>query len=106
MEPRIGAAILVIEDIPEAQSEDSGGRSPVLVGYADLECFTQALHQILKPGIRSGRQPMPAARNHKQMVELPQQVLRSSASLNQAGSFGMMNAALDGIFIEAREHLV
>jgi hypothetical protein len=49
---------------------------------------------------------MAAARDHKQMVELVQQILRPSAFLNQAGSFGVLDPALNGIFIEAREHLL
>jgi hypothetical protein len=49
---------------------------------------------------------MPAACDRKHIVELLQQLLRPSAFFNQAGSFGMLNSALNGIFIEAREHLL
>ena len=49
---------------------------------------------------------VPAPRSYEQSIEVFEQILGSSAFLNQTGPLGPLNSTLNRILVEAPEHIV
>jgi hypothetical protein len=69
IEAGIRATVLVNKGILVAESQNGGHGPLILVCDADLEIVPEAINQIAKPSLGLWRNPVPAARDEKQMPE-------------------------------------
>jgi hypothetical protein len=106
IESVIRTAILVINRALEAQRQNGCHWRSFLICYSHFQSFPLALTQVPKPYVGCRRKAMPPSDTHKQFVEIVQELLRISASFNQASPVSPMDPSLNRILVKTPEQVL
>ena len=100
VEPSIRAAVLVDHGVLIRQCDNRGDRLAILGCQTNLQSLPNALRQIAEPPERLRRKLMPTPGQQHQVIELPEQCLRSSLLVDQPLLLGPPDLPLDGVLLE------